>query len=124
MKRKEIKGNCESFKGTTATIKNLIENGMKLSPPDEAFQRRFQPWFDENFPKAAETETYGNRAKEYYVDMAKFLGEDEASMKKKQSGDYFKDLNGFFKGLKTLHDQEKAKREREAKAKKAAAAKK
>lgn len=94
---------------------------MKLNPPDEAFKNVMEPWFISNFPLAESTEKQGQDAKNEYVTTAKFLGEDDNSLKKKQSNDFFKDMGNFFKGMETVKNQEKAKRDRQAKA---AAAKK
>lgn len=99
----------------------MIDNGLKLNPPDEAFKTAIEPWFLEHFPLAEKTEAQGKEASVQFVQTAKFLGEDDNSLKKKPSNDFFKDMGTFFKSMNTVKDQEKAKRERMAKA---AAAKK
>lgn len=109
-----MKGNCEGFKVSTVNIQRMIDDGMKLSPPDEAFKAAMQPWYDQNISRAEETFNQGQQAHNLFIETAILFGEDNESLKKKTSADFFKDLNAFLTKNMAFLEREKQKRKREA----------
>lgn len=57
----------------------------KSNPPDSGYLNCFQPFYDTAWPKVTTCEATANETKTLYVQTAKFLGEDDESLKKKTS---------------------------------------
>ena len=62
-----------------------LDASEKSSPPDTGFVTTFKKFYEESLPKITEAEITVVGNKTYYIESAKYLGEDDDSLKKKTS---------------------------------------
>lgn len=67
----------------------------KNNPPDSGYVNCFQPFYETAWPRAVAAETRVNEAKTLYVMTAKYIGEDDESLKKKTSEVYLRESLSF-----------------------------
>jgi Formin Homology 2 Domain. len=95
----------EMIKSQVNTIKIHLESAEKTNPQDTGFINAFKGFYLKAFPIVQETDASAKSAKELYVTVAKLMGEDDESMKKKTCEDFFvvfKQLSDLV--LKTMKD--------------------
>ncbi len=119
--------NLMEIKNEVEQVKIHLASSAKQDPPDTIFIEHFTPFYEENSVILAEALENSQKIKAYYIEVkchiisqflffktAKFLGEDDESLKKKNSTEFFKVFKQLSDTVRKFKTDEDERRKREA----------
>jgi len=111
-----------ALKNKVISIKPQLEASESANPQDIGFITAFKAFYEESLPRVIEAEATAMSIKSYYIETAKFLGEDDDSLKKTTSEEFFGIIRDLVMNIKTVIKV--YERKKKAEARKAIAAQK